>query len=92
MAKKYQLQFAHYLICDDLQESTVCENQKYEIASNFLEIVLSKLNISEKTDLKFYSKIIYRGHDFRQSDYIATFIEDVDIYKVIEITVFKIVY
>ncbi|XP_031358061.1 uncharacterized protein LOC116181772 isoform X1 [Photinus pyralis] len=90
LAKKYQLKFANYLIHQDtnLEESSVCLNPKHEIGSKFLNIILSKLN-SKETELKFYSKIVYRGHDIIPTDYIATFEEDIYIYKIIEITLFR---
>lgn len=83
LAKKYQLKFAHFLLNDESNQIVVVA-MKNIISSKHNEFVFNTLNIPSNF-FNSYSKINFKGTDYKIGNYVTNFINEVCLYEILEI-------
>jgi len=87
LAKKYQFKFAHFLL-NDKSNQIVVVAMKNIISSKHNEFVFNTLNISSNF-FNSYSKINFKGTDYKIGNYVTNFINEVCFYEILEIIVLQ---
>jgi len=87
LAKKYQLKFAHFILNDESNQIVVVAMENI-ISSKHNEFVFNTLNISSNF-FNSYSKMNFKGTDYKIGNYVTNFINEFCLYEILEIIVLQ---
>jgi len=87
LAKKYELKFAFQLLKGTNFFNAITSNDNHLVESNFKNLIKNKLPYDHDVSIKFYSRIYFKGVEYRQGYSISVFNKDVLLNLIHEIVV-----
>ncbi|XP_022168088.1 uncharacterized protein LOC111032164 [Myzus persicae] len=87
LAKKYELKFAFQLLKGTSFFNAITSNDNHLVESNFKNLINNKLPNVHDVSIQFYSRIYFKGVEYRQGCYISVFNKNILLNFIHEIVV-----
>jgi len=87
LAKKYDLKFAFQLLKGSNFANAITSNDKYIVDSNFINLIKDKLQYASDVSIELYSRLYFKGVEYRNGYYISVFNKDIMLYLILEIVI-----
>jgi len=87
LAKKYELKFAFQLLKGSNFANAITSNDKYIVDSNFINLIKNKLQYASDVSIELYSRLYFKGVEYRNGYYISVFNKDIMLYLILEIVI-----
>lgn len=91
LAKKYQLKFAFQIMkptnFSSLNSFTF--DEKFRVQSNYKNIINEKLHAVLESSTQFYSRLYYRGIEYKCEHYLSVYTGDILLYIILQIVLLE---